>query len=251
MSSSDVSLSCFASAVTLCVLAGCGRVEYDPPSVDAAAEDARVSLSCHERYAQVIFCDDFEEAGFPDWNPFRSVPTAAISPTMRVGGGTAVRFHVPVGREAAILGRPLDPPLTTGPVFMRAYVRAPATFVQSSFIVIAEIRDGSSKISFDLEVDDRAQLSTPGAYVGAPGTFPRDVWVCVEVEGEIAPAGGAGYARLHVDGEPVVDVPVGTDTSRPAGYIEAVVGANSGAANGAVTIEVDAFVLARSRVGCD
>jgi hypothetical protein len=198
----------------------------------------------------VIICDDFEEANFPGWTQTNgSGRTLTATPR---DAERALSVFVAAGGGSAVLRHPIAPVLASGPAFVRVFVRGPSSQVPTSFMVVAEMTNAAmtDKLSLDRETLYRLQLFTPWAYMSRP-PIPTDTWLCVEIEASLAPVGDIGYARMFLDSSLVLELPIGTRTEAAGGYSVIKVGISSDSTNPDVALDLDNYVLARSRVGCD
>lgn len=217
--------------VVLCVLTACVRFGYDggldsgPASEgpvsdasfsDASVNDASVSDGRADDAAGSLcagftgmFCDDFESS-LDQFIVDPAQGTVAITEgAARTGSGG---LHVTLdGSGGSVLFADFDP-ITSGQIYVSAWVRLAATTTLSGWLVLFELRQNpytDEKISLDGESGDRFQINVatePVSKSSEAGMLPRNAWTCMEMFVDIGDQGSAwvrvGNERLDV---PLVD----------------------------------------------
>lgn len=194
-----------------------------------------------------LACEDFES---PLAVELGGTGAFARIDGMAATGASVGRFRVISGGDSAFVRRSLAP-LSSGRVWLRAFVRVVGTSPISG-LVLASVGSGGSTIELDLvEADGADQYgvamtfgSMDSAFAGPPST--RDVWECLEVRIDI---GGAGGFELFRDGASLGSR--GAVTTIAPGYDTFTFGvAFSRPTQASIDLLFDDVVLARERVGC-
>jgi hypothetical protein len=239
-------------------------VDASPPPPDSAPPpDAR--QDCYARHPSAIFCDDFEH-GLPETptppheyhmatSPEGSI---ALDRETRAQGAAAARFIAgqpfPTGFMArlAMLGRKLDPVLTSGPLFLRARYFVPSGVPVAEWLVLFEFATGEEeRLKVVVLPDDVIGLGvTPGRLdLRTPaGGLPRDRWICLELVLGLS-MGNEGSAELLIDGVRRLHAPRAR-TVPAAGWVSLVAGIIAGPGTPA-RLWMDDVVLSTTRIGCN
>jgi hypothetical protein len=174
----------------------------------AAGEPA--PTTCYDKYPGVLICDDFEDADLAGWTRHSSgsdghtVHTTALA-YRGTGALDSTKLSPgdsdPVYRDA--LGK-----RTSGHVYLRGYLRVPSGFAikpagsRASLLVLGEdtgALGGLSLVMWQNEVS----LQVNGKVMSdikAVHALPRDAWMCVQIDFDIATAGAV---RLRIDGRTI------------------------------------------------
>jgi hypothetical protein len=116
--------------------------------------------------------------------------------------------------------------ITSGPIYVSAWVRLAATPTLSGWLVLFELRKNpwtGEKISLDGEWDDRFQINVatePVVKRSEAGLLPRDVWTCMEMFVDISDQGSA-WVRV---GDERIDVPLADTLPESGGFNRMLVG---------------------------
>jgi hypothetical protein len=233
-------------------------------SADANADTPpagyRGTATCLGRHPTALFCDDFENGlptGYPDYSYFSNHGTVTASADRVKQGAQAFRgtlMRVPGQISQASLWRSMTA-IQSGSLHVRAHFYLPSGFVVSNWFVSLQLGGPAGKLSFDLIYEDRMQIAvnTENAIFRStnPNTYPRDRWFCAELVIHLGELGGAGSAEVHVDGQKVLEAPIGTDTLPAGGYDYLMAGApHANGLSAAGEVFMDDVVLATSPIGC-
>jgi hypothetical protein len=213
--------------IVLCLVAGCVRAGFDAQGHDGPVGDLFGSdLSSGEGPMDSggdtldardqgpaglcagfsgILCDDFEST-LDQWTLDPAQGTVGITTgAARTGAGG---LHVTLdGSGRAAIHADFDP-ISSGPIYISAWVRLPATPKLTDWLVLYELRRASpsaQKISLDGHWGDRFQINVATAGIAEQSNadaLPRGSWTCMELYVEIAESGSAWVrvdgARLEV-----------------------------------------------------
>ena len=160
---------------------------------DAIVPDALLPIPCP---SGVLFCDDFETAGQPEWTMVTGPSTdtaAAFDTSNAFSGNTALKGEV-LTRVTNSFGTHYwhDFPAFTGPkVYLRAYVYLGAGYYEN--INLFGFSPNDRRGGF-IDIKVRADklsifLSNPAVYVESPDVLPKERWICIEVDIDIAAQG--------------------------------------------------------------
>ena len=244
------------SALSCLLLGACNlALPLDGLGEDAsAARDAdgvRIdgSVGC-SAFPSALSCDDFEDPWVPAYElyhgddgaePERVSPGHASTFALRTSAGPA--FGWSIGDLA------LSPPVTTGALAVRAYVRISATPVPS-WVSIFQLVDkdisGSTKAGFDIGPGDQAHVHCPShGWVSETGhLITQGAWHCVELRIDM----DANAVELWIDGALIEDCQSYPTAWPVGGFASAKVGV--GTDQSQATITLDDVVVARGPIGC-
>lgn len=175
----------------------------------AAGEPA--PTTCYDQHAGVLICDDFEDGALAGWTHHargsdgRSVHTGALT---HGGSGALDSTKLGPGDSDPIYKDALGQ-RTSGHIYLRGYLRVPSGFAiapegsRASLLVLGEDTGALGGLSLVLWQNELS-LQINGmvmSEIKAVHALPRDAWLCVQIDFEIA---SAATVRLRVDGETVV-----------------------------------------------
>ena len=228
-----------------------GPLDGGPP--DAGPDDTR----CDDLHAGAIFCDGFETApGFPAWSSMWGTDGMVSRTTTQTFLGLgALRAQTTVGGGHTAVRRTLATPLTSGEVYLRAFVFIPSSVTSMGSFSIAQAGyDGSPwyHVSLGTTSAGAAQLyldSEAGGRSVNGRPIPRDVWVCLEAHVFLADTGGFGEMWMNGTHEGRFS---DFNTSPARGYERVAAGLPYTEPTRTTTdVYVDEVVLSRTRIGCD
>lgn len=230
----------------------------DEGGVDASLPDAAIDdTRCDDLHAGAIFCDGFEGAdGFARWTSrYMAGATLAPSATQTFLGAGSLHAQVMDAGGSTAVRRLLDSPITSGDIYLRAWVYLPGSFtITGSFSLLQAGYDASPwyHLSIGISATGLAEIfidSEAGARSPTGALVPRDTWVCMEAHVAIANTGGV--AELWMNGTLEAQV-TDFDTQPALGYERIVAGIPyTDAAQAATEVYLDEIVLSTTRVGCD
>lgn len=215
------------------------------PDTGAPEPDAAPAASCSSLGAETIDCWNFDDPATT--LPTSSTATATRDTTRYRSGGASMRVVTGGGTEVkqVFVERQLSPPRATGSLFLRAFVYLPTGARIEDWAVPLEIKTNSrEKVSLDLG-ERSYSLNAGSAGIRTSTTaFPRDRWVCVELQANIGPAGNT---RLIVDGAPVFEI-----SGNFAWMFDAArAGVIAASRNTSLEIGTDEVVFATAPIGCN
>jgi len=241
-----------------------GRADAGPGDAgagDAGAGDAGPGdagppddpTACDDALAGAFLCDGFEvDDGFAAWSPGAEERDGTVR---RVTGGAyrgvgALRADSSLPGARAALVHDI-PTTTSGALWLRAYVRVPASAEITHFDLLS-LREASDPFhGVVVAMTDRTFLyvhETSTAHGMAPLPV-RDDWACMELEIQVSDT--AGEIRLYVDGAVEVEA-TGIDTLPAGGHEQLGVGLLfTGATQGATSVLYDEVAVGTSRLPCD
>jgi hypothetical protein len=166
--------------------------------------------TCYDAHSGVLFCDGFEDEALAVWSRHSQGPDGITTRT------TALTHQGLGALDSKKLGAGSSDPVyfdglgerTSGHLYLRAYLRVPSGFAiapagsRASVLVLGEDSGALGGLSLvlwptelSLQINGQAMSDVKGAYA-----LPRDAWLCVQIDFEIA---AAGNARLRINGQTI------------------------------------------------
>jgi len=237
-------VQCRGEATPTCQPA-CGSdldCETDRRCVGGSCVDP-LSSSCPEG---ALYCEDFEEEPAAAVRVVTSGNSLTRDEVPAPSGSHALRAVIGSGPSAAYLRAPLEPALSSGPLYLSGWVRVPS---EQAYNVapLALWSAGEEDWALRLVLQDaRLDVWSKTTPLTSSQQLTRGEWYCLELSLEVADA-PSGTVAVSVNGEEVARAS-SLDTL-PDGDIQAV---TTGAlwANSPTDVLVDRVVLSRERVPC-
>lgn len=235
---------------------------------DAGAPDAGFDAGPPSTLCPIpgaIFCDGFEQ-----WDPAADAGRSDAGPRtwvrrVRDGGAVTVVTEVndggdvylgaksakmttptDVAQAAAVYG--FDSPITTGDLWVRAFVYVPSTFELTGFTLLY-LAPGTNGEGVAVQVAPTALMmlfEAPGQSEPADSALPLDQWACIELHIVVA---DSGSAELYLEGTSTGWWP--TDTLPTNGIQGVLIGMeNPLDGQGPAEVFIDEVAISRSRLGC-
>jgi hypothetical protein len=165
--------------------------------------------TCYDRHPGALFCEDFETSTLPGWlHHAQGADGRTVHTTQLAHGGDGALDSIkldPAGDSDPIYQDVLGA-RTSGHLYLRTYLRVPSGFAiapassRASLLVLGEDTGALGGLSLvlwngalSLQINGRVVSDVKAAYA-----LPRNRWLCVQIDFEIA---AAGSARLRVDGQ--------------------------------------------------
>jgi hypothetical protein len=164
--------------------------------------------TCYDDHPDALFCDDFEASDLPGWSRYRQGPDGQTTHTTALahaGDGALSSVKFAPGDSDPIYADALGQRIS-GHLYVRAYLYVPSGFViapadsAASLLVLGESAGALGGLSLvlapssvALQINGQVQSNVEAQHV-----LPRDRWLCVRIDFEIAQA---GTARLRIGGQ--------------------------------------------------
>jgi hypothetical protein len=229
-------------SLALCVVAGCGRIAFDPVGVGG---DGGGSASDCPAFAQ--FCDGFESGDFSRWSGKDLSPggTIVASQQRAHSGSFGLAATMPMqsnGAAAAVLHD--FAPISSGVLAVREWINTPVPIIDYDGVL--DIFDVFQHYVLAAGATNWVvSENSPGGglqnYFGTP-TPPLDTWTCIELDVTFSPR----RFELFVDDVRVVDM---TPADPAPLYREISVGVARADIAG-YSVFVDDVVQADRHIGC-
>ena len=259
--------------ILVLVVAGCGRVGFDPrvgvagdgpPAVDSAAGggggdaatgpdgSAADSTSCDDVHAGALFCDGFE--GAPVWAGQRMQgATATISNDKVYRGSSALKVVLAGGAQSAGSFYATNPlgGITSGKLYIRGYFYIPSGTPATHLLLLWAAGTGTPPAdgvgyAVDNELAYGENNIKPVGF-SAGVAVPRDKWTCLEMEIDIGSTGNLSWTVDGAFGGGVGgnDVPTGGYQRFEVGVVDAP------STQAPIDVYVDEVVADTAPIGCD
>lgn len=251
-----------AMGLGLVAAGGCGRFGYETlqpnePVVKVdAGHDTAMPDQMPRRDTLLPYEQDFDEA-LPNWRlSLVEEGAGSLERDIRLsrGGPGALKVSKGPSTGFAYAEVSLPEPVTSGALFMRAFVFVPNSLRVQDWFVAMEMKgvEGvEDKFSFDiLEADFGLDLSDAGLLL-ASKPFARDQWVCVEMGLQLSASDG--WMRLWIDQALTLDRS-GVNTLIPGfepGVERFRLGSITGPLQGELLLWFDDWAISRNRIGCN
>lgn len=249
--------------VVPCLLASaCGRIGFasgeltlDGAPADVAFPDGPppVAVSCDVSRPGALLCESFEA---PDvaWDYTVFEQGLAVRSTANAANGGASLEATIDGSDnfkAARWGlNSVLPNITTGELYLREWIFLPSSTVvtdQLSILVAGNRTDPFPSVNLLLRPGS-AHVIIEGSDIPHVQEFPRDRWVCVELDLDV---GASGRVELRLDGV-VAASEAGIDTQVAGGFTSLDAGIHYATPmQRAARMFVDEVVADTSPIGCD
>jgi hypothetical protein len=239
----------------LLLLAGCGRIGFEPlvlpaddAGVDAMSSDAGLSCATFDG----VFCDDFESGSLDRWERTdvqAGGGTAVLDPTRGRGGGASC--HLQVGASDGSIELTTDFPLVAGgELYLRAHLFVPSSLPDQVIDFLLLGVEDEDHLHVSMDEGGHVAVWSFGGLVPATGVHvPRDRFFCVVLRVVIGPAGSI---EATVDGELLVRIEGSTLPRESGGYRRVGIGPNGSPwPRAGSEIWVDDLYLATTPLGCD
>jgi hypothetical protein len=235
---------------------GGGDVDSGSPLADGGANDAGPSEPdpCRD-YEGALFCSGFEDPAFPEFATRRTqAGFFEQDRTKAFVGQASLRTSTSAPSGYAALLAPIDPPVVSGTLYLRAHLFIPSSSsndINALFLGNTDDDDATVGIDFDLADSERPELFLLGYgdYASGGVVVPRDRWFCFQ--SEIVVSDKAGSVTVSIDGEPAVSL-AGVVTRPPGGLDDLSVGIGwSSDAPTTAEVYYDQVVLDDAPVPCE
>ncbi len=200
-----------------------------------------------------LFCDPIESDTFHGLGKVLVAGGTVASTTNSYRGERAVQVNVPTAGSTrrAYVERTVGGDIDSGWVWTRAYLYVPSSS-PNNFTAFAFDEKNSPHygVSFGVHTDGRVFLRTggPSPYRKYGPQFPRDEWICFEMQIKVAES---GVAKLYMDGALVGSI-TGRDTHFASDYGTVKAGVIWSPAGGTpVEVSADEVAVGRTRLSCD
>jgi hypothetical protein len=198
----------------------------DTGSPDTGAPQPVGESACYERFASRLACEGFEvtQPEPPWWRIEEGGSIVQVGTPAYLGvGATLAKTSAVDGK--AFIGRSVFNNLTSGKIYLRSYLYVPSG-VPMVGVVVHGMSEGEppyggiSVLLSDAAVQLDLHPNGPGVsptFLGEDTPVPlrRDRWLCLQMEIGI---GGAGSAKLSVDGTVAAVSTETIETLPPTGY---------------------------------
>ncbi len=225
----------------------------DPGGGDPSAGDPVLDASaCDDVLADALFCDGFETGDLSRWSSSEEPNSVVNDPVVRGAWAFEPRYSGSGDSGGVIDVVPMS--VASGMMSVRVYLRVPATLdIEGDTAVLStgEYRAEYAGAAIELAAPNGLAVvdTIGGTTFYAPYVLPRDQWICVRLEIDVADSGGA--LRLFAD-EVLILEETGRDTLPDAGYQFLNLGiAAVEPAQGPAAYVLDEFAAATRRIPCD
>lgn len=243
------------SVATLALLlaSACGRFSFEPRDLPAdattadtagPAPDGDVQLDC-ANHQGALFCDGFEDPSLAAWQLAGDV-MRALRPTPR--GAAALQADTTGPQQTSGAGVGFGP-IGSGLLAARGWFYVPSGFdvIHFDLLILKNAAIGGiGVLGYFGELVIYQNVSGEGLFSGL--TVPRDRWMCIELQVQVA---NAGSAQLLLDGVPIASTPT-LDLAPGVGYSFLDVGlAWTDDTQGPARVFADEIVIDDEPIGCD
>jgi hypothetical protein len=241
-------------AVVLLVATGCGRLDFDPGRSRDASADSNSRVGCPTAHPDALLCEDFESPAV-SWD-YTVIDHGQVErDATRAATGTASLaaeiFDANEYKDARWGKDSVLPAIASGELHLREklWLSSTTAITDQLSILVTGNRVSPYPAAFMLLTPGNIAIVVEGNHVMASGDFPRDRWVCVELN--LVVDNTHGSVLLAFDGAPILAM-TEIDTGVAGGYTNVDVGIHYATpAQAAAQLWIDDVVADVTPIGCD